>query len=86
MRLFAPMPPALRKTVTFDNGTEFARHRALQALAVDTYFCDPCSPWQKGGIENAIGRMCRFMAPQNRPRYPLEQALERAHQCLQQHS
>lgn len=22
-----------------------------------TFFCDPHSPWQKGGIENAIGRM-----------------------------
>jgi IS30 family transposase len=61
VRLFAPMPHALRKTVTFDNGTEFARHRVLQALAIDTYFCDPYSPWQKGGIENAIGRMRRFM-------------------------
>jgi IS30 family transposase len=61
LRLFAPMPRALRKTVTFDNGTEFARHRALHALAIDTYFCDPYSPWQKGGIENAIGRMRRFM-------------------------
>jgi transposase, IS30 family len=59
--LFAPIPPQLRKTVTFDNGTEFARHRALHRLAIDTYFCDPYAPWQKGGIENAIGRMRRFM-------------------------
>jgi IS30 family transposase len=59
--LFAAMPPALRKTVTFDNGTEFARHRALHRLAIDTFFCDPYSPWQKGGIENAIGRMRRFI-------------------------
>jgi IS30 family transposase len=59
--LFRPLPPALRRTVTFDNGTEFARHRALHRLAIDTYFCDPYSPWQKGGIENAIGRMRRFI-------------------------
>jgi IS30 family transposase len=49
------------QTVTFDNGTEFARHRALHSLAIDTFFCDPYAPWQKGGIENAIGRMRRFM-------------------------
>jgi IS30 family transposase len=61
VRLFAPMPPALRRTVTFDNGTEFARHRALHRLAIATFFCDPYSPWQKGGIENAIGRMRRFL-------------------------
>lgn len=24
-----------------------------------TYFCDPHAPWQKGGIENAIGRLRR---------------------------
>ena len=61
LRLFAPLPPALRKTITFDNGTEFARHTALHRLAIETFFCDPYSPWQKGGIENAIGRLRRFL-------------------------
>jgi transposase, IS30 family len=61
MRLFAGLPPQLRKSVTFDNGTEFARHHELHGLAMKTYFCDPYAPWQKGGIENAIGRMRRFM-------------------------
>ncbi|HEX5005934.1 MAG TPA: IS30 family transposase [Hyphomonadaceae bacterium] len=55
---FAQLPPQMRKTITFDNGTEFALHHQLTAsLGVKTYFCDPHSPWQKGGIENAIGRM-----------------------------
>jgi IS30 family transposase len=58
---FANLPPALRQTVTFDNGTEFARHRELHRLALTTFFCDPHAPWQKGGIENAIGRMRRFI-------------------------
>jgi transposase, IS30 family len=61
VRLFANMPSELRRTITFDNGTEFARHRALHRLAIKTFFCDPHAPWQKGGIENAIGRMRRFM-------------------------
>jgi IS30 family transposase len=60
-RLFAAMPLALRQTVTFDNGTEFARHKSLHRLAIKTFFCDRYAPWQKGGIENAIGRMRRFM-------------------------
>jgi len=59
--LFAALPRRLRRTVTFDNGTEFARHRALHRLAIKTFFCDPYAPWQKGGIENAIGRMRRFI-------------------------
>jgi len=59
--LFAAMPEKLRQSVTFDNGTEFARHRALHRLAIKTFFCDPHAPWQKGGIENAIGRIRRFI-------------------------
>jgi IS30 family transposase len=59
--LFAKLPPGLRRSVTFDNGTEFARHCRLHRLDIETFFCDPYAPWQKGGIENAIGRMRRFM-------------------------
>jgi IS30 family transposase len=59
--IFAQLPPGLRRSVTFDNGTEFARHSRLHRLAMETFFCDPYAPWQKGGIENAIGRMRRFM-------------------------
>jgi transposase, IS30 family len=55
-----PLPPKLRQTITFDNGTEFAQHHQLKAqLGIQTFFCDTHSPWQKGGIENAIGRMRR---------------------------
>ena len=50
----------LRRTITFDNGTEFAQHYELtDELGIRTFFCDPHSPWQKGAIENAIGRMRR---------------------------
>jgi IS30 family transposase len=57
--VLAPLPAALRQTITFDNGTEFARHYELHQLDIATFFCDPYAPWQKGGIENAIGRMRR---------------------------
>ena len=58
-RLLEPLPVELRRSITFDNGTEFARHYELHRLAIATFFCDPYAPWQKGGIENAIGRMRR---------------------------
>ena len=59
-KLLEPIPPPLRKTLTIDNGTEFALHyRLTEQLALQTYFCDFHSPWQKGGIENAIGRLRR---------------------------
>jgi IS30 family transposase len=60
-QLLQPVPAELRKTITFDNGTEFARHTRLHSLDLKTFFCDPYAPWQKGGIENAIGRMRRLM-------------------------
>jgi transposase, IS30 family len=59
-KLLAQIPPALRKTLTIDNGTEFALHyRLTKQLDMQTYFCDPHAPWQKGGVENAIGRLRR---------------------------
>ena len=57
--LFSSLPLPLRRTITFDNGTEFAYHYRLHKLSMRTFFCDPHAPWQKGGIENAIGRMRR---------------------------
>ncbi|MGH9375970.1 MAG: IS30 family transposase [Terriglobia bacterium] len=62
LRLLQPLPLSLRRSLTFDNGTEFASHYLLtQSLHLPTFFCDAHKPWQKGGIENAIGRMRRHL-------------------------
>jgi transposase, IS30 family len=45
------------KSITFDNGKEFAYHHQLPCK---TYFCDPYSPWQKGSVENVNGRIRNF--------------------------
>ena len=59
---FGPLHPGLCKSVTFDNGTEFAQHHLLNdQLAIRTFFCDPYSPWQKGSVENTIGRLRRYL-------------------------
>jgi len=61
-RDFRTLPEPLRQTVTFDNGAEFSHHHRLQTgLHMQTYFCDTHAPWQKGGIENAIGRLRRLL-------------------------
>jgi IS30 family transposase len=60
-RILDPLPEQMRRTITFDNGTEFARHHRLHTLGLETFFCDPHAPWQKGGIENAIGRLRRTL-------------------------
>ena len=59
---FSHLPKGLRSSVTFDNGTEFALHyKLIETLNMQTFFCDPYSPWQKGGVENAIGRLRRSL-------------------------
>ncbi|MDA5193669.1 hypothetical protein [Govanella unica] len=46
--------------MAFDNGSEFSRHAQLTSkLGMRTFFCKPHALWQKGGIENAIGRLFR---------------------------
>ena len=59
--LLAALPAPLRRSVAFDNGAEFARHYELHALGVEPFFCEPHSAWQKGGVENAIGRLRRVL-------------------------
>lgn len=61
-RRLGSMPKILRRTISFDNGTEFAEHHRLHdSLGVGTFFCDVRSPWQKGGVENTIGRLRRIL-------------------------
>lgn len=51
------LPAHLRRTLTWDQGTEMARHSEI-AEALDTtqvYFCDPHSPWQRPSNENTNG-------------------------------
>ena len=56
----AALPATALRTITHDNGGEFARHeRVKDAIGLRAFFCDPHSPWQRGGIENANGRLRR---------------------------
>jgi IS30 family transposase len=62
MAAFRRLDPRMRGSVTFDNDTCFARHMLLRAmLSATTYFCDAYASWQKGGIENANGRIRRWL-------------------------
>jgi IS30 family transposase len=57
------IPVKLLKSVTFDQGSEWAEWETLAAtFDIDTWFCDPHSPWQRGQIENQ-NRTWRFWFP-----------------------
>lgn len=59
---FRRLDPRMRGSVTFDNDTCFARHMLLRGmLSATTYFCDAYASWQKGGVENANGRIRRWL-------------------------
>lgn len=50
------LPPALMRSITWDQGTEMARHLATSdKLGAPVYFCDSRSPWQRGSNENTNG-------------------------------
>ena len=56
-----PVTP-LVKTLTFDNGKEFAEHRRIDtALQSTTYFADPFASWQHGSNENYNGLLRQYI-------------------------
>jgi len=64
-RAFADVPEALRRTMTFDNGCEFAQHKKLSRhLGFDVYFARPYCAWQRGLNENTNGLLRQFF-PKN---------------------
>jgi len=55
------LPSSLRRSMTFDNGKEFAKHpRLTRGLGLEVYFADPYASWQRGANENMNGLLRQF--------------------------
>jgi IS30 family transposase len=55
-------PQGFVKSITLDNGSENSHHALIkQKHNIQTYFCDPYSAWQKGGVENTNGLIRQYI-------------------------
>jgi IS30 family transposase len=60
-RRLSRVPKAMRRSITYDNGSENSEHlRTNHVLGTCSWFCEPYHSWERGTVENTIGLVRRF--------------------------
>ena len=60
-RELATLPEQMKLTLTYDRGSEMARHKLFTELTnMQVYFADPHAPWQRGTNENTNGLLRQY--------------------------
>jgi len=61
IKQFGSLPDQLKQTLTWDQGSEMARHQEIRVTTgLAVYFCDPKSPWQRPTNENTNGLLRQY--------------------------
>lgn len=70
-------------TITFDNGGEFAGHKAIEAaLGAKTYFAHPYSSWERGLNENFNGLLRQYIPKGTDLQAVTDEEIEQAQRAL----
>ena len=61
IRTFGSIPRKIRKTLTVDNGSEFAQFKSYEdKTGLEIYFAKPYAAWQRGANENTNGLLRQY--------------------------
>ena len=61
IRTFGSIPRKMRKTLTVDNGSEFAQFKSYEdKTGLEIYFAKPYAAWQRGANENTNGLLRQY--------------------------
>jgi transposase, IS30 family len=71
------LPKEMRKTLTLDNGTEFADHEYITGrCGTQVYFANPYHSWERGANENMNGLLRQFIPKKTSFKYITQEMLD----------